>query len=477
MKLQWKLALMVAFSMVVSIVTVTYIVRFGLVANYKDEAQKDARQKALLIRHGLLSVMMETNDYNKIEQAIQNLSRDQDFKLKMVRSEHVVKQHGMRRNETPEDEHEKKALKSGEVIELSTEDSYRIIYPFITDDRCGACHMGLDDNPVLPGVVNGLASLTFDQSHAKARTNALINQITISLVIVMTIVGLVLMAMAHTTVINPIKSIAKAITGFTEDKFDLNLPEYNTSEINIMADEVRHTARKLSEMKAHRENEINLERSRSEDIKKFVLSKAGELGLSGDAELSQIITKLSRVVDESDRTTQMAKSMEFILHNDSRMEMPNDTSLITCISVYLAFATTPNIFKRRSIELVMEEALSNAIIHGNLEVPSDLKERDFDSFNDLIATRSSQEPYASRRVRILHSYNKKSAVFVIKDEGAGFDWRRRIAQDCDTEASHGRGLLLMQALTTEISFNERGDEVTLTFDLERPESNQETAAA
>lgn len=475
MKLQWKLALIVAFSTVISIVTVTYIVRFGLVANYREEAQKAAHQKALLIRHGLLSVMMETNDYNKIEQAIQNLSRDQDFKLKMIRSEHVIKQHGMRRNEMPEDEYEKTALKSGEVIELSTEDSYRIIYPFITDDRCGGCHKGLDDKPVPAGVVNGLASLTFDQSNAKARTNALINQITISLVIVMTIVGLVLLAMAHKTVINPIKAIAKTITGFTEDQFDVNLPEYNTAEINIMADEVRRTAQKLFEMKTRRESEINLERSRSEDIKKFVLSKAEELGLSGDAELSQVITKLSRVVDESDRATQMSRSRQFVLHRESRMEIPSDTSLITSISVYLAFATASDIFKRRSIELALEEALSNAIIHGNLEVPSDLKERDFDSFNDLIAARSVQEPYASRKVDILYSHNKKAAVVIIKDEGMGFDWRRRIAQDCDTDACHGRGLLLMQALSSEMSFNEKGDEVTLTFDLETPESNKEEA--
>ncbi|MBF0290955.1 MAG: ATP-binding protein [Nitrospinae bacterium] len=469
MKLQWKLALIVAFSTVISIVTVTYIVRFGLVANYKEEAKKDAHQKALLIRHGLLSVMMETNDYKKIEQAIQNLSHDQNFKLKMIRSEHVIKQHGMRRNETPEDEHEKLALKNGAVVELFTEDSYKIIYPFITDERCGACHVGLDDKPIPAGVVNGLATLTFDQTPAKARTSNLIHQITVSLVIVMTIVGFVLLAMAHKTVIKPIKAIAKTIIGFTEDEFDVNLPEYNTTEINIMADEVRRTANKLSEMKTQRENEINLERSRSEEIKKFVLSKAGELGLSGDVELSQVITKLSRVVDESDRASQMARSREFVLQEESRLEIPSDTSLITSISVYLAFVTASDIFKRRSMELVLEEALSNAIIHGNLDVPSDLKERDFDSFNDLIAARCLQEPYASRKVRISHSANRNSAVFVITDEGGGFDWRRRIAQDCDTDAGHGRGLLLMQALASELSFNEKGDEVTLTFDLETPE--------
>lgn len=475
MKLQWKLALIVAFFTTITIVLITYIVSSRLVANYKAEAKKDAHHKALLIRHGLLSVMIETNDYEKIDQAIQSLSREQDFKLKMIRSEHVIKQHGVRRNEIPEDEHERKALQTGETIELFKGDSYRVIYPFVTDKRCGACHVGLDGEPVPAGVVNGLASLTFDLSLMKADTNTLINYITISLAVVMTIAGLSLLAMAHVTVINPVKSIANAITGFTEDRFDVNLPDYDTREIGIMAAQVRSAAQKLSEMKAHRENEINLERSRSEDIKKFVLSKAGELGLSGDVELSQVITKLSRVVDESDRAAQMARALEFIVQKETRMEIPNDASLIPCISVYLAYVTTADILRRRSIELVLEEALANAVIHGNLEVPSHLKEDDFESFNNLIATRISLEPYASRKTRVLYSFNRKSAVFVIKDEGAGFDWRRTIAQECDTEAGHGRGLLLMQALATEINFSDKGDEVTLTFDLGKSGSNSAEA--
>ena len=101
MKLQWKLGLIVASFTVISVVLITYLVRASLVANYRAEVQKDAKQKALLIRHGLLAVMMETNDYDKINQAIQSLGHDQDLKLKMIRSEHVIKQHGMRRNETP----------------------------------------------------------------------------------------------------------------------------------------------------------------------------------------------------------------------------------------------------------------------------------------------------------------------------------------------------------------------------------------
>lgn len=476
MKLQWKLGLIVASSTLISIAIVTYLVSGRLVASYRAEAKKDANHKTLLIRQGLLSVMMETNDYDKIAQAIQNLSHGQDFKLKLIRSEHVIKQHGVRRNEVAEDDYEKKALKTGETVELFMGDTYRVIYPFVTDKRCGACHVGLDGKPVPAGVVNGLASLTFDLSQTKAETSVLINQITVSLALVMSIAAMALLALAHVTVINPMSAIAKAITGFSEDRFDIDLPDYDTEEIGIVAEQVRLTAGKLSEMKARRESEIALERSRSEEIKKFVISKAGELGLSGDAEMPQVIAKLSRVVDESDRAAQMARSREFVVRKETSMEIPNDTSLIPCISVYLAYVTTSDIFKRHSIELVLEEALSNAIIHGNLEVPSHLKEDDFEKFNELVAERSAQQPYASRKTRISYSFDRKSTVFIVKDEGSGFDWRKTIAQECDTEACHGRGLLLMQALTTQIGFNEKGDEVTLTFDMETLRPSDAAAA-
>lgn len=56
--------------------------------------------------------------------------------------------------------------------------------------------------------------------------------------------------------------------------------------------------------------------------------------------------------------------------------------------------------------VALEEALSNAIIHGNLEVSSKLRERDDNAYGDLINESARTAPYADRRVTIdakLHS--------------------------------------------------------------------------
>ena len=54
------------------------------------------------------------------------------------------------------------------------------------------------------------------------------------------------------------------------------------------------------------------------------------------------------------------------------------------------------------IKVSLHEALTNAIVHGNLEVSSELKEdEDTDRFSEALAIRSSQLPYASRMVQIV----------------------------------------------------------------------------
>jgi hypothetical protein len=59
------------------------------------------------------------------------------------------------------------------------------------------------------------------------------------------------------------------------------------------------------------------------------------------------------------------------------------------------------------IKVSLHEALTNAIVHGNLEVSSELKEdEDTDRFSEALAIRSSQLPYASRMVQIVVDYNE-----------------------------------------------------------------------
>lgn len=114
--------------------------------------------------------------------------------------------------------------------------------------------------------------------------------------------------------------------------------------------------------------------------------------------------------------------------------------------------------------VALEEALVNAIVHGNLDVSSQLRDLDDGSFEKLIAVRREKSPYSNRRVEVIVGYSVSDVSFTIRDEGAGFDVSSvpDPTDDKFTFRTHGRGLLLMRAFADKVIHNAVGNQVTLT---------------
>lgn len=113
--------------------------------------------------------------------------------------------------------------------------------------------------------------------------------------------------------------------------------------------------------------------------------------------------------------------------------------------------------------VALQEALTNACLHGNLEVDSALREIDHKEYYDLARLRMSQPPYAQRRIHVTARYSLDSAEFIIRDEGPGFN-RAALPDPTDPtniERPCGRGLLLMQTFMDEVKYNAAGNEVTM----------------
>jgi anti-sigma regulatory factor (Ser/Thr protein kinase) len=113
--------------------------------------------------------------------------------------------------------------------------------------------------------------------------------------------------------------------------------------------------------------------------------------------------------------------------------------------------------------LALGEALSNAIIHGNLEIGSELREGQTDAYYREIERRVGAEPWASRRVRLLFTFGPDEVTLMVRDAGDGFDLEA-VGDPTDPEnllKASGRGLLLMRAYTDRLEWNEAGNEVTL----------------
>lgn len=119
--------------------------------------------------------------------------------------------------------------------------------------------------------------------------------------------------------------------------------------------------------------------------------------------------------------------------------------------------------KQLRIRLVLEEALLNALYHGNLEVSSQLKESAENAFYELAAQRQRQPPYSSRQIEVESTATLEEVRFIITDDGDGFDVSK-LPDPTDPEnilRPYGRGVTLMRSFMDEVRFSERGNQVTL----------------
>ena len=146
----------------------------------------------------------------------------------------------------------------------------------------------------------------------------------------------------------------------------------------------------------------------------------------------------------------------------------NDLSLMSVLIGHLVdtaeeFSVTTS-RNRMQIAVALEEAMTNSIVHGNLEVPSSLKDRDPADFDRLLQQRRQTSPYSERRLFVRGEFEPGFCRFSILDEGNGFD-PAKVDDPTNIEnldRAHGRGLLLIHAFMDEVEFNETGNEIHLT---------------
>jgi CheY-like chemotaxis protein/anti-sigma regulatory factor (Ser/Thr protein kinase) len=155
-----------------------------------------------------------------------------------------------------------------------------------------------------------------------------------------------------------------------------------------------------------------------------------------------------------------SQEFTFALENDATLVL----ALPSFLKPYLITAgLTDNLALTRT-HMVLEEALVNALYHGNLELGDALKEKGPDELAELATRRATESPYKERRIHIRASLTPERAEFTIHDDGPGFNIAT--LPDATDVASldrpRGRGVLLMRTFMDEVRYNEAGNAVTMT---------------
>ena len=176
---------------------------------------------------------------------------------------------------------------------------------------------------------------------------------------------------------------------------------------------------------------------------------------------------IRRLLAISSRQRSLVGLMDRVTKQQSTFRLENDPLLFAPLIQHLQDGAAQfglwGDAERNRISVALEEALANALYHGNLQVASELRERNPQAYCRAIDSRRGQSPYRERRIEVHADFSFDRAVFVVRDEGPGFD--PTTLPDPTDPANltklGGRGILLMRAFMDEVNYNATGNSVEL----------------
>lgn len=119
------------------------------------------------------------------------------------------------------------------------------------------------------------------------------------------------------------------------------------------------------------------------------------------------------------------------------MKIPSSKMLIPNISeIFIQYLHSHDIKDADAMQIAFEEALTNAIVHGNN--------------NDY-----------NKNVNISFNIKQNMLEISIKDEGKGFNYKSIKTNDDDIYRKNGRGILLISLYTDSFHFEDYGRKIVM----------------
>jgi len=150
----------------------------------------------------------------------------------------------------------------------------------------------------------------------------------------------------------------------------------------------------------------------------------------------------------------------------------NETAMLFSLGLAQRLSLHPKI--EEAVQLTVQEAVANALVHGNLSIASDLRKsrEGFREFNRLLHERLEDETYCNRRVSFAASWDDQFIEVSVADQGEGY--MPQLTNEANTMDKAGRGLGYIRDNTVGMTITRGGRRLTMRFDLELL-SEQETS--
>ncbi|EMI53498.1 ATP-binding response regulator [Rhodopirellula sallentina] len=210
-------------------------------------------------------------------------------------------------------------------------------------------------------------------------------------------------------------------------------------------------------------------------------AEALDRGASSYVPKSCLPERLSETVDQlvdlmrADR--EYVKLLERLTYCKYTYVLENDFSLIDPLVEFIqqiAFAERLcDHGTRGRLGVAINEALFNAMYHGNLELPIDGMQAARNLMRAGLPIPNVQErrkdsEYEQRRVVVDITISLENMRIIIEDDGNGFDHERYRRESDRTDTDLHRGILLIESIMDTVIFNETGNKLTLIKHRQTP---------
>lgn len=161
-----------------------------------------------------------------------------------------------------------------------------------------------------------------------------------------------------------------------------------------------------------------------------------------------------------------------------QLSLWSQTRFISSVASYLDVLAKPFCQRYRingkQFRLCLDEAITNAIVHGNLKVPSIIKEDSFEKFDEIVKDREAVPEYGRKEIMVRFSVTSRIPYFEkngdpvtaleieVEDQGEGFKPENLPdPNDPNSLLCSGRGILLIRSIMDEVFWNNQGNCITM----------------
>ncbi len=121
--------------------------------------------------------------------------------------------------------------------------------------------------------------------------------------------------------------------------------------------------------------------------------------------------------------------------------------------------------KQSVVELCLQEAVANAVIHGNLGISSSAKDHPegYRVYSQLVNSRLGDLELRQRRVEVFARWSGGALDISVADQGIGFDVAK-LPAEIGSHSRSGRGFVFMRALAGQVVVTDGGRCTSLRFE-------------